>query len=402
MNTAVYNTISGYGLLDSYKVHYYFDKYTGGASNAHVYSDGDSQYSGKIFSYEGGEHASAALDLFTGDLGTGTFSGGLNQFYDYVSIQNYGDLFSGEFSILIGAQTTSRQDLGEQVKGPVSNNNILFSNFSGGDFTYRGWQIGINAANRAYVECYNGFDPLVLTYKGLPNPSVQNIWGLVFTEGSLRLGLYDISTESFSFTSNLGMSVTMEPTSEWRIGSGINFDPNVKFSPQLTLNSGLFAGKMNHFVYFNKGLDSETISTVAKSLYSDLYEKTQPTYTSGDTTFPYSSFSGTGISGLLGTTASCSLTGTQTGYASFFESVALTGNLNSGDTYYLEFMTGANAISGINRDYMALYNTGSPLDYTGTIQHAQGDWVTWTDGGDQKIYGTIVGGGDTDLLGIGG
>tara|TARA_R110000824_G_scaffold791_5_gene4843 strand:- start:4605 stop:6758 length:2154 start_codon:yes stop_codon:yes gene_type:complete len=410
MNTAVYNTISGYGLLDNYKVHYYFDKYTGGASNAHVYSDGASQYSGKIFSYEGGAHSSTALDLFTGNLGTGTFSGGLSNFHDYVSIQNYGDLFSGEFSILIGAQTTSRQDLGEAVKGPVSNNNILFSNFSGGGFTYSGWQMGINAANRAYVECYNGFDPLLLTYKGLPNPYVQNIWGLVFREGSLSLGLYDISTESFSFTSNLGMSGTMQPSSEWRIGSGINFDPNVKFSSQLTLNSGLFAGKMNNFVYFNTGLNAELINPIAKSLYSDLYEKTQPTYESGDTTFLYDSISGTGVTGVVGTTVSCSLTGTQTGYVPFTETVALTGSLSAGDTYYLQVVSGAHSISGIAREYRALYNTGSPLTgITGftTVSHQTGriNYITGCSGATVTgVQGTISGvtgsgiGGFTGLL----
>ena len=131
MNQATYHTISGHGLLDNYKVHYYFDKYTGAGSNTHVYSDGDSQYSGKIFSYSGGAHSSAALDLFTGDLGTGTFSGGINDVYDYIDINNHEDLFSGAFTFLISAQATSLQDLGESQKGPVSNNNILFSNLTG-------------------------------------------------------------------------------------------------------------------------------------------------------------------------------------------------------------------------------------------------------------------------------
>ena len=54
MKAATYHTISGANLLDNYKVHYYFDTYTGAGSNTHVYSDGDVQYSGKIFSHEGG------------------------------------------------------------------------------------------------------------------------------------------------------------------------------------------------------------------------------------------------------------------------------------------------------------------------------------------------------------
>ena len=197
MNQAVYDTISGENLLDNYKVHYYFDKYTGdpdpylGTNTAYIYSDAESQYSGKIFSYEEGAHSADALAHFTGDLGTGTFSGGVNQFYDYVTIENSEDLFSGDFTFLISTETTSRQDLGENKKGPVSNNNILFSNLSGEGFSYSGLQIGINAANRAYVEMHNGFQGLILTYMGQQPPYPQNIWSFMSNSGSMKVGLYN-------------------------------------------------------------------------------------------------------------------------------------------------------------------------------------------------------------------
>ena len=178
MNQAVYDTISGANLLDSYKVHYYFDKYLSAgsahdpydpssppdpydpyasdATSYYIYNDADSQYSGEIVAYAGGSPSASALDIFTGDLGTGTFSGGVNQFYDYVTIEKSEELLSGDFTFIVSAETTSRQDLGENKKGPVSNNNILFSNLSGEGFSYSGWQMGINAANRAYIEMHNG------------------------------------------------------------------------------------------------------------------------------------------------------------------------------------------------------------------------------------------------------
>jgi hypothetical protein len=359
MNQAVYNTISGFSLLNNYKVHYYFDTYTGGASNAHVFSDADSQYSGKIFSYSGGAHSAGALDLFTGTLGTGTFSGGLNTFYDYISIDNYGDLFSGEFTFLIGSQTTSRQDLGENQKGPVSNNNILFSNLSGGEFAYSGWQIGINAANRIYLESYNGFEPVVVTYMGERAPYSQNIWGIVYEDGAARVGLYNIAEETFSFNKVPIEPRNLQATSTWRIGSGINFDPNVKFSTQLTLNSGLFAGQIDNFLYFNTGLADEEINPLAKSLYSAAYEKTAPTYTSGDTTFQYAGLSGLTGSGAIRTVTTCSETGTRTETVPFTHKEVITGNIGAGVVYYTVYSTGAHPISGTVTGYRALYSTSA-------------------------------------------
>ena len=372
MNQATYHTISGYNLLDNYKVHYYFDKYTGGASNAHVYSDGDSQYSGKIFSYEGGSHSSAALDLFTGDLGTGTFSGGINDFYDSIDITNNEDLFSGEFTFLISAQTTSRQDLGESQKGPVSNSNLLFSNLKSGQIIsvdsdgetctgerYSGWQIGINASNRVYFESYNNYDPLITTYMGEQTPYSQNIWGLVYNEGNLKVGLYDIATEVFSFNSDTIDVENLDTRSPWKIGSGINFDPAAKFSPQLTLNSGLFAGKVNNFLYFNTGMEDAVINTVAKSLYSDLYEKAKDTYYSG-TGMALFTLTGLDISGLLASGFDCSVTGYETGEVQFEEAREITGDLTGEMTYYVFFSQRDHAISGVVKTYRSLW--GDDID----------------------------------------
>ena len=88
---------------------------------------------------------------------------------------------------------------------------------------------------------------------GEQTPYSQNIWGLVYNEGNLKVGLYDIATEVFSFNSDTIDVENLDTRSPWKIGSGINFDPAAKFSPQLTLNSGLFAGKVNNFLYFNTG-----------------------------------------------------------------------------------------------------------------------------------------------------
>mgnify|MGYP003640673093 CR=1 FL=1 len=405
MNQAVYDTISGFNLLDNYKVHYYFDSYTGGASNAHVYSDANSLYSGKIFSYEDGAHSETALDYFTGDLGTGTFSGGLNGFYDYVSVENYGDLFSGEFTFLINAQTTSRQDLGESEKGPVSNNNVLFSNLSGANFAYSGWQIGINSSNRAYLESYNGFEPLIVTYMGTQNPYSHNIWGAVYKDGAVKLGLYDISTEAFSFNPIPVRVRSMEPSSDWRIGSGINFDPSAKFSSDLTLNSGLFAGKMDNFLYLNTGLADAQINTLAKSLYSDMYEKTAPTYTSGDTVFLYDGVSGATGSGTIGTLTVCSVTGTVTETVSFTHNEIITGSISVGDVYYLAHLTGAHPISGTFTGYRALYNTGSPTTgITGftTITHETGIETSITGCSGVPVSGLVISGSAVSASGEGG
>tara|TARA_R110000824_G_scaffold5072_3_gene23627 strand:+ start:7191 stop:9392 length:2202 start_codon:yes stop_codon:yes gene_type:complete len=414
MKAATYRTISGENLLDNYKVHYYFDTYTGAGSNTHIYSDGDSQYSGKIFSYEGGSHSSDALNLFTGDLGTGAFSGGAGDFYDHVTIANSSDLFSGEFSFLIGAQTTSRQDVGieegdaseENQKGPLTNNNILFSNMGGSEFNYSGWQLGINAANRAYVECNHNFQPLITTYMGQQNPYQQNIWGLVYQGGQLKLGLYDINTENFSFETLDINASNIESTRPWIIGSGINYDANATFSPFVTANSGLFAGKMNNFLYFNTGLTDDLISTIAQSLYSELDETTQPIYDTGGTGLVLGHLTGSGISGEVGIDTRCSITGYLTATVGFKEKTELLGTPSVGDTYYLEVDQRDHPISGVIKNYRALYYTGGltpPLITGFTItNHTTGYLTPLTDCSGSGITGAFITGSGTAGSGISG
>tara|TARA_R110000824_G_scaffold173352_2_gene351370 strand:- start:1949 stop:4138 length:2190 start_codon:yes stop_codon:yes gene_type:complete len=411
MNQAVYDTISGANLLDNYKVHYYFDKYTGdpdpylGTNTAYIYSDAESQYSGKIFSYEEGAHSADALAHFTGDLGTGTFSGGVNQFYDYVTIENSEDLFSGDFTFLISTETTSRQDLGENKKGPVSNNNILFSNLSGEGFSYSGLQIGINAANRAYIEMHNGFQGLILTYMGQQPPYPQNIWSFMANSGSMKVGLYDIETQGFLFNAIGNQSGGMYSPSPWRIGSGINFDPNATFSPEITLNSGLFAGKMDNFIYFNTGMSDTTLSTVGRSIYSSLYEKTQPTYSSGIIQFNYESLTGFVASGIVEDTVSCSVTGYVTGTITFEEKVEITGDVAVGTTYYLPFSEAPHPISGVVKEYRALYNNGAvATGITGFsgLSYETGIVTPITGCSGSGVSGVIVSGSGVSGTGVGG
>ena len=346
-------------------------------------------------------------------MGTGTFSGGAGDFYDHVTIANSSDLFSGEFSFLIGAQTTSRQDVGmaegdaseANQKGPLTNNNILFSNMGGSGFNYSGWQLGINAANRAYLECNHHFQPLITTYMGQQNPYQQNIWGLVYRGGLLKLGLYDINTESFYFESLNTSTVNLHSTRPWIIGSGINYDANATFSPFVTANSGLFAGKMNNFLYFNTGLTDDLISTVAQSLYSELAEITPPIYDTGGPGFLLGQLSGSGISGEVGEATLCSITGYLTGTVEFTERTQLTGNISVGETYYLEVASRDNPISGEIKNYRALYNTGSPTTgITGfTItNHETGILTPLTVCSGSGITGAFITGSGTAGSGISG
>jgi len=387
MQAATYHIISGENLLDNYKVHYHFDP-VGMGTEMYIPSSGDSLYSGRVINWNNGTTPDPDADnLFKADLGTGTFSGGASGFYNQVTIEHSNDLFSGEFSFLIGAQTTSRQDVGigegsaaeASEKGPLTNSNILFSNMGGAGSTYSGWQLGINAANRAYVECNHDFQPLITTYMGQQNPYPHNIWGLVYREGLLKLGLYDINTESFSFETVETNTANLQSTRPWIIGSGINYDPNAVFSPFVTANSGAFAGKMDNFVYFNTGLTDDLLGTVAQSLYSELAEITQPIYDTGDPGLLLGQLTGSGISGEVGVETLCSVTGYLTANVGFTEKTQLTGMPNVGDTYYVEVASRHHSmapLSGFVKNYRALYYTGGvpPLGCTTGVGVDKDDW----------------------------
>ena len=374
MINPTHTIVSGESLLDNYKVHYNFETYSGGAGNEHIYSDADVNHSGKIFAISDSTDPTSAIQYFTGDGGTGTFSGGLNQFYDHVVIDNTDNLFSGEFTFIIGAQTTSRQDVGENPKGPVSNNNILFSNFSGSGNLFRGWQFGINAANRAYVDLYENLQPKNLTYMGSKTPFSHNLWQFRYRNEEVSVGLFDITTQKVTYNSTPIPILNLQNSESWKIGSGINYDPLSKFSDKMTLNSGLLAGKMDTFVYFNTGLSDEQSSSVIKSIYSDLNEATAASYT-GISGLITGRASGVSLqTGIIGETYVCT-TGSETGSITFTGSVPLTGDLTSGEVYYV-FSTGVTAtISGVEDVYQALYNTGYPTTgITGfsTITHVSG------------------------------
>ena len=430
MNQAVYNTISGANLLDNYKVHYYFDKYLSAgsahdpydpysppdpydpyvsdATSYYIYNDADSQFlpnSGEIVAYEGGSPSAAALDIFTGDLGTGTFSGGVNQFYDYVAIENSENLVSGDFTFIISAETTSRQDLGENKKGPVSNNNILFSSLSGDGFSYSGLQMGINASNRAYIEMHNGFQGLILTYMGEQPPYSQNVWSFVASTSEVKVGLYDIETQRFLFNAMGNSSGSLSSPSPWRIGSGINFNPDAIFSPEITLNSGLFAGKMDNFMYFNAGINDTTLSFIGRSLYSSLYEKTQPTYSSGILRFNYEGLTGLVRSGVVAESVNCSVTGYVTGTVTFEEKTEITGDVAVGTTYYLPFSEAPHPISGVVKQYRALYNNGAVATgitgFSGTL-HETGTVTPITGCSGSGISGVTFSGSGVSGTGVGG
>ena len=369
------HTVSGQNLLDSYQIHYNFESFASGEDlREHVVSDADSTYSGRILAEKGSvADPTASMDYFTGNVGTGNFSGGLGEYYNHIQITNHSDLFDEEFCFLIGAQTTSRRDIGEPEKGPVSNNNILFSNWSGSGNCYNGWQMGINAANRAYIETYNNLQPTVVTYMGT-TPYTHNIWAFLYRAGELSVGRFDIKEEEFDFYSTSVDLENLQSGSFWNIGSGINFDPSVKFTDSMVLNSGLFAGKIDQFIYFNTGLSSNQANQVAKSIYGGHYLDSSAT--SENTLesfggFTTSTSNQTGEIGVSGTNTPTSTTGSIT----FYENIPLSGSTSYGSIYYELLDTIPHEISGTQGIYRTLYNTGYPLTgVTGftTVEHTSG------------------------------
>jgi hypothetical protein len=361
-----YNTVSGQGLLDSYKVHYSFDNYTQAAGSNFINSDAESFFSGKVHTLSTGPDTTDPFDYFTGSgqvTSQGVFSGGLNEFYSYITIEQSTGLNTGnenEFTFIIAAEATSTQDIGETYKGPVTNNNILFSNWSGADTNlYYGWQMGINGANRAYIETYDNLKPKTLTYANAKMPFSHNIWAFMHRGAELSVGLYDIKKESFIFTSSPIGSNSFYSGGMWNIGSGINYDGKT-FTTQMPLNSGVFAGRMSDFIFFDNALSNEQASIVAKSLYSESYVKqaaVTETVISGFTGISSAQNNIEDEVGLFSTTS----TQQENSNLNFSKKEPLTGNIESGDIHYQLIKTVAHEISGTEGIYKSVYHTGATI-----------------------------------------
>lgn len=372
MSEYTHYIVSGEGLLDNYQIHYTFDDYTGISGSYFINNDAKSLYSGKVNAISTSSDSTDPFDYFTGNgqiTGQGVFSGGLNEFYHSIDVQDISGLNTGnsnQFTFIIAAETTSLQDVGESDKGPVTNNNILFSNFlidnySGDCNKYYGFEIGINSANRAYVETYNNLMPRVLTYSNEKMPYNHNIWAVIHRAGRLLVGLYDIKEESFVFDACAIDGDSFNSGSEWNIGSGVLHSDD-KFTSQITYNSGLFAGKISDFVYFDDGISNAQAGKVAKSLYSDLYTEQAESSESVNT--------GVGF-GILSTGSNdfedeVSLSGdssvlTVNSNFSYVKKEELTGTINSGELQYQLVATIPHEVSGTEGVYKAVYHTGSAI-----------------------------------------
>ena len=360
-----HHIVSGQNLLDNYKIHYNFNNYSEVSGVDFINSDADSFFPGKVTAINQGLDSTDPFDYFTGNgliTGQGIFSGGLNEFYQYITIQEHTGLNTGadkDFTFIIGAEPTSRQDIGESQKGPVTNNNILFSNMSGSENLYYGWQIGINASNRGYIETYEDLKPKTLTYQDSKTPYGHNIWAFMHRGQELSVGIYDIAQEKFLFQSCPIKPISFSSGSFWNIGSGIKYESRT-FTDQMPLNSGLFAGRMSDFIFFDVGLSNDQASLVAKSLYSELYNQkaaVTETVISG-----FTGFSTGFVAVELESSVYASLSTQQESSSfNFTKKEPLTGSINSGDIEYQLVKTINHDISGTEGIYKSVYHTGSSI-----------------------------------------
>lgn len=237
---------------------------------------------------------------------------------------------------------------------------ILFSNYNKDSVNPKGFEFGINDANKLFFECNSSSGPRVFVLNNIPHK--KNIFCVsVSADKSLvTLGWWDAYLQEFD---NQTFSVDpgyLKGSSDWLIGSG-------QYQGELGINYSSngypFDGYIDKFIHFDSALIDDDQKIIAKSFYEnfnfiDETSGTFPTYVTG-----YTETLDSIVMGVTGYEMKITgYTPAETREYKYITGKNIYGAVNIGDTYYTldhEVNTG-----GVKIDVATgIYNTLTATSY---------------------------------------
>lgn len=249
--------------------------------------------------------------------GTGNSSGA------NIQIQNASGLYSPTWTQIFVYEKTN------------TNACVLFSSLTGGS----GFNIGINDANKPYLETYNGIYPILATSNN--NYGSKCVTTFSYATNFLTVGYYNFTSQ------------TLEQES-------FNFNFNITRSDNCYLYTS-YTGYVDYFLYFNQYYDSNILNGLLSGLYatpnSTGVNITNLSIT-GITGYQQVTFLQTGITGYTTTIDAGSGYG---GYGNIFPTttttISLTGIIGSG--FFNSGVTGISIVPLTGSIFeLYVYNTG--------------------------------------------
>ena len=330
--------------ISGLQIFYDFNSYSVGGTVINSVQSGNSAYSGQIV----GDAAS-----FTGtSSGSGCFT---NQ---YIQIQNTTGIETEGFCVMFSQEKTG-------VSAGVVYSDMDPEGPSG-------CEIGITDSNKLYFKNYVNGTPCYQTMDNVPCD--KNIYAAsVTSNGGVRLyrlsfGLPQPVPFVYQFTNAATDSVryydtesstltvpahTISNGASWRIGSG-------EFP---------YEGYMDYFLYFDKPLGSDNINRMARAIHSDATLIPAVTGTTRGPVTGYS-FSGTPVSGIVGTASYISGTTTQSGFSTYKSGVPQTGCVGISGVVYRPY-TGVTGVTNSDLLNQQLYRKTVNLSFEYSISGTQ-------------------------------
>ena len=366
--------------ISGLQIFYDFNSYSAGGTVINSIPSGNAAYSGQII----GDAAS-----FTGtSSGSGCFT---NQ---YIEIQNSTGIQTEGFCIIFSQEKTG------------ASAGVVYSDMDPQGPS--GCEIGITDSNKLYFKNYVNGTPF---YKTMDNiPCDKNIYAASVTLNG-GVSLYRLSfnllqpipfiyeftnsaTDPIRYYDTESTSITLPAHTisngaSWRLGSG----------------EYAYQGYMDYFLYFDKPLGSDTINRMARAIHSDATLVPAVTGTTRGAVTGYS-FSGTGVSGIVGTASYISGTTIQSGFSTYKSGLPQTGCVGISGVVYRPY-TGVSGVTNSQLLDQQLYRKTVNLsfDYSmsgtktaGPLTNYRSSGAYWNFSGNSGTYNGVSATGDPGTL----
>jgi hypothetical protein len=228
---AINYVLSKYSVgTEEFRIYYDFESYSG----SHVLSQPSASplYSGQVY---------GNFSTFTGDSGSGNFSGGYVKINNASSGLNSGS--SGDCTFIFSTKK------GNANEGVVFTNFVNTGNFLDYFAPTSGWEIGFNGANKIYFRNYDMLTPTIYSLNSIP--SAENIYALTLAEGNIQISHYNPFNQEFAvrdFNSNANF---IRPSYDWYLGTGTHS----------------FQGHIDEFMYFSTALGGEVLAELCSAIF---------------------------------------------------------------------------------------------------------------------------------------
>ncbi len=330
------------------------------------------------FGYDLSQGSSYDSDIiYSSNSSSNPFSVVSGMGFDLSEVENHSGQFVGDYSNITGHFADGYSSLGAhfdgksyvEVKNKTLNDQvggtfvfshekksqgteIIFSNYSSDPLDPKGFEFGINDANKLFFECQSSLGPKVFVLNNIPHK--KNIYSVsVDAEvGEVVLSWWDTYEEVFDSQAFLVDASYLRPSSVWTIGSG-----RYQGEDSLDYSAGGYPsrGYIDKFFHFDEAVPVDDVTLIAKSFYEDLtyFPEVSGQYDSYIT--GYNQVVDEVVSGITGYEQIITgYSGQTTETYQYITGRNLYGTVNPGD-YYYDFVTGVSPNGIISGDITGIY-----------------------------------------------